>query len=122
GPICLRPRPLNGGTLRPVEQSKLNPGLVRDPAHQAIECIDFANKVTFPESADRRVARHFADGGELMSHEGRSRAHTGGCSGGLGAGMPTSNDDNIVGVFSHFTFPRNATIGRSRACTLTEAV
>ncbi len=60
--------------------------------------------MTFGDTADCRIARHFANGGELVCDECGSRAHAGGCSGSLGARVPASYDDDIIGLFSHCTF------------------
>jgi hypothetical protein len=95
---------LNGRTFRAVEQSELNSSLIGDASHQTIESIDLPNEMTFAEAADCRIARHFADGGELVRDEPGSRAHASGCSGSLGARVPASYDDDIIGLFSHFTF------------------
>jgi hypothetical protein len=43
--VYLRPGTPYGGTLRPIEQAKLNAGPVRHTAHQSVKGIDFPYQV-----------------------------------------------------------------------------
>src|SRR5690606_4404637 len=88
-PIRLSPRPLDRWPLRPVEQAKLNACLVCHPPHETIESIDLAHKVPLAESSYSRVTRHFPDGGKLVRHQCRARAHTRRCCCGFSAGVAT---------------------------------
>jgi hypothetical protein len=42
--------------LPAIEHSKLDAGLVRDPAHQAIQGIDFTDQMAFSKTSYRRIA------------------------------------------------------------------
>ena len=71
--VGLRPRALDGRALAAIEDAELDAGQVRGARHQAVERVDLAHEMAFAEPADRRVARHFADGGEPVGDE-RGRA------------------------------------------------
>ena len=49
------------GSLAPIQQSELNPCPVRNPTHQAVECINLPYEVPLTQSADCGVTRHFAN-------------------------------------------------------------
>jgi hypothetical protein len=59
--ICLRAWPLHGRSPAAIEQSELDACCVGRPTHDAIEGIDFANHMSFTETADRGVAAHLPD-------------------------------------------------------------
>ena len=96
--VGLRAGALDGGALGAVEQAELDTGGIGYAAHQAIEGVDFADKVAFAQSADCRVARHLADGGEAVGDESRARAHPGRGGGGFDARVAAADDDDVVGV------------------------
>ena len=54
--IGLCPRRLHRGTARAVQQSELNAGAIDDAAHDSAERINLSDKMTLPNSANRRVA------------------------------------------------------------------
>ncbi len=93
--VGLGARALDGGALGAVEQPELNAGGVGHAPHQAIQGVDLADEVALAEAADRRVAGHFADGGEGVRDEGRARAHAGSGGRGLTAGMATTHNDHV---------------------------
>ncbi len=62
--VGLRARPAHRRSLAAIEHAELDAGLVGDAAHQAVERIDLAHQMALAEPADRRVARHRADGRE----------------------------------------------------------
>jgi hypothetical protein len=47
----------------------MNAGAIRDPTHQAVERVDFANQVAFAETTDRWIAGHRADRVEPVSQQ-----------------------------------------------------
>ena len=70
-------------------------------AHQAVQRIDLAHQMPLAEPADSRVAGHLTDGGELVRHERRARAHACGRSRSLAAGMAAADNDHVEGRFAH---------------------
>ncbi len=107
----LADRPLHGGrielavglgartahrrALAAVQNPKLDAALVGDPAHQAVQRIDFPHQMALAESANGRVAGHRADGRKPMRDQRRGRAHARGGGRGLAAGMPATDHDDI---------------------------
>ena len=51
GTIGLRARPADGRALAAVEDTELDAGPIRHAAHQAVQRIDFADKVTLAQPA-----------------------------------------------------------------------
>jgi hypothetical protein len=64
--ISLGARSAHGGTLAPVEQTKLDAGRVRHAAHHAIHGVDLADQMPLADPADCRIAGHLADRLELV--------------------------------------------------------
>ena len=89
---------LHRRAFAPVQHAELDAGQVGDPTHQAVEGIDLADQMPLAEPANGRIAGHFADGSEAVGDQRRARAHAGGRSGSLAAGMAAADDDNVVGV------------------------
>ena len=71
------------------------PPQVGDPAHQAVQRIDFPHQMAFAEPANGRIAGHGADGGELVRHQGRVGAHAGGRGRGFAAGMAAADHHDV---------------------------
>ena len=69
GAVRLRPGASDRRTLAPVQKAELYPGGVRRAAHEPVQRVDLADEVPLPEAADRRVARHLADGARLVRHQ-----------------------------------------------------
>ena len=93
-------RPGRAGPARPalgaVEQAELDAGRVGDPAHQAVERIDLAHQMALAEPADRRIARHLADGRGLVGDQRGARAHARGRGSRLAAGMAAADHDDVI--------------------------
>ena len=107
--VGLSSRPAHRRTLAAVEQAKLDPGCIRDPAHQPVERVDLTNQVTLAEATDRRIAGHHTDGvGAERDQRGRGAAP---CSrgGGLAAGMPAA-DHNDIETLLHGLFQAPADV------------
>jgi hypothetical protein len=64
--------------------------------HEPIENIELADQMALADTADRRIARHLADVLEAKSDEADARAAPRRRSRGFAAGMPSSNDQNVV--------------------------
>jgi hypothetical protein len=71
--------------------------LVGDAAHEAVKGVDLADEVAFAETADRRVARHLADRRRLVGRKEGLCAHARRRRRGFAAGVPASDDDDVVG-------------------------
>src|SRR5205807_368434 len=95
--VGLRARAADGRALAAVEYPELDPGLVGDAAHQAIERIDLTHQMTLAEAADRRVARHRPDRRESVGHQRDLGAHPGGGGSSFAAGVATTDHDDIEG-------------------------
>src|SRR5215472_15462232 len=89
-PVSLRAGATHRGSLAAVQDAELYSGPVNCQAHDAVECIDLAYQMAFAEPADRRVARHLADGRPLVGQEQCRGANPcrGGCR--LATGMPAA--------------------------------
>ena len=93
--VGLRARAAHRRPLAAVEHAELDAAAVGDAAHQAVERIDLAHQMALAEAADRRIARHRADGGEAMRHQRGAGAHARGRGRGLAARMPAAHDDHV---------------------------
>ena len=93
--IRLRARAAHRRAFPSIEHAKLNPGAIRNPAHQAIERVDFAHEMALAEAADRRIARHRADAGELMRNQRRARAEARGRRRRLASRVASADDDHV---------------------------
>ena len=78
-----------------VQDAELDAAGIGDAAHEAVQSVDFPHQMALAEPANGRIAGHGTDGRYPMRHQGRFRAHAGGRSRGLAAGMPAANDDDI---------------------------
>ncbi len=99
-PVGLGPWAPNGGALRAIEHPELDPAAVDGAAHDAVERIDFAHKVSLAEPADGRVARHLANGFHPVRDEHGARTDTCRRRRGLAAGVAATDHDNVV-AFVH---------------------
>ena len=105
--VGLRARAAHRRALAAVEHPELDAAGVGHPAHQAVERIDLAHQMALAEPADRRIARHRADGREPMRDQRRARAHARGRRRGLAAGMAAADDDDVVSRFDrHLCVPK----------------
>ncbi|GBR24026.1 hypothetical protein AA0488_0285 [Kozakia baliensis NRIC 0488] len=67
--VGLRTGTMNGRPLGAVQQFEVDSGTVGSHTHQAIERIDFPNEMPFPNSTDRWVAGHRANGRQILRQE-----------------------------------------------------
>ena len=112
--VGLRARPAHRRPLAPVEHAELDAAAVGDASHQAIERIDLAHQMALAEPADRRIARHGADGGEAMRHQRGLGAHARGRGRGLAARMPAAHDDHVKYVIHPSSLAMRASIRPDR--------
>ena len=104
--VGLRARPAHRRPLAPVEHAELDAATVGDASHQPVERIDLAHQMALAEPADRRIARHGADGGEAMRHQRGLGAHARGRRRGLAARMPAAHDDHVKYVIHSLSLAR----------------
>ena len=105
--VGLGPGPAHRRALAAVEQAELDPGAVGDPAHEAVESVDLAHQVALAEAADGRVARHRADRRDAVGHERGARADARRGGGGLAAGMPAADHDDVEAVHQGLSAARD---------------
>ena len=94
-PVGLGPRSAHRRALAAVEDAELDAGPVDRPAHDAVQRVDLAHQMALGEPADRRIARHDADGVAAMGQQHGAGAGT--CRGRrrLAAGMAAADHDDI---------------------------
>ena len=95
-PVRLRARAAHRRAFRPVEHPELEPGLINDPSHQAIERIYLPNQMALPEPADCRVTGHFANRVFSMGNQHRFCAHARCRRCCFAACVPAPNHDDII--------------------------
>ena len=95
-PIRLRARTTHCRPLAAIEHPELDSSAVGHPAHQSVEGIDFADKMTLAQASDGRIAGHCTDGGKSVRDECgpgpqacRRRRR-------LAAGMTPADDNDVV--------------------------
>ncbi len=93
--VGLGARTAHRRALAAIQDPKLDAALIGDPAHQAVQRIDFPHQMALAESANGRVAGHRADGRKAMRNQRRGRAHARGSGRGFAAGMPAADDDDV---------------------------
>ena len=72
--VRLGARPPHRGSLAPVEHAELDAGAIDGAAHDSVQGIDLADQMSLAQAADRRVARHDADGVDPMGRQQRPGA------------------------------------------------
>src|SRR5690606_20440493 len=85
----------HGRTLAAVEHAELDAAAVGGARHGAAEGIDFLDQMAFADAADGRIARHLAEGYDVVGQQQGSAAHARRGQAGLGAGMAAADDDDI---------------------------
>ena len=93
--VALGARAAHGGPLGPVEQAELNARGIGHTAHQPVERIDFADQMALAESANRRIAGHFANGFDTVGQEQGTRAKARGRRRSLTARVPAPDNNDI---------------------------
>ena len=93
--VGLGARPLDGGAFAAIEDAKLNAGRIGGARHHAVQRVDLAHQMALAQTADRRIAGHFADCCETMGNE-RGRGATARRRGRGFASRMAAADDNDV--------------------------
>jgi hypothetical protein len=94
----LRSRRPDRRTTTPIEQFELDTGGIDGPAHETAERVDLANQMPLRGAADRRVARHVANGLPRQRAESDVRAETGGGIRRLASSVPGTDNDHVESV------------------------
>ena len=109
--VGLRARAAHRRALAAVEHAELDAAGVRHPAHEAVERVDLAHEMALSEPADRRIARHGADGRGPLRDHGGARAHPRGGRSGFAAGMAAADNDHVVSRFDrHLMCSKSAVV------------
>ncbi len=95
-PVGLGAGPAHGRAFAAVEQAELNPGPVRDPAHQAVQGIDLPHQMAFADTADGGIAGHFTQGLALVGEEQSAGTRARRSRRRFAAGMAAANHDDIM--------------------------
>ena len=108
--VGLGARAADRRTLAAVQHAKLDAGPVDRPRHDAVQRIDLAHQMAFRQAADRRVARHDADGLAIVGEQHGPRAGARCRRRRLAAGMTAADHDDIG-------FQGSRAIHPARVCT-----
>jgi hypothetical protein len=94
--VALGARRSHARSLARIQHSELDTRGVGIESHHTSKGVDFTDHVPLGKSADRRIARHLADGvGVLSEHQGFT-AKPRGCHRGLNSGMPRPDDNHVI--------------------------
>ena len=101
--VTLSPGCADAGALVGVQHAKLDRRRIGVDGHEATQGIDFTNHMAFGEATDRRVARHLSNGVEVLGEHQGLAAETRRSHGRFDAGMPGSDNKDIVmfGIRKH---------------------
>ena len=83
------------GAARGIEKAELDADGVGDLAHDAAKGVDFADEVSFGDTADGRVAGHLGDQVDVEGVEGGSKSHARRGHGSFASGVTGAHDNNI---------------------------
>jgi len=112
--VGLRARPAHRGPFAAIEHAELDAAEIGDASHQAVQRIDLSHQMALAQAADRRVARHGADGRKPLGDKGCACAHA--CRGRrrFTAGMATADNDDIKASVHAPTPASASTSGEAR--------
>ncbi len=99
--IALYARGLNSGPPAAIEKAKLNAGTVCNFSHDAAESINFPHQMPLGDASNGGVARHLRDHPLVEREQSCLGPHPCRCHGCFAAGVPTSNNDDVVVGLSH---------------------
>jgi len=112
--ICLGSRRTHGGASRPVQETKLYACAIDDPAHDSPERVNFADQMTFSDSANGGIARHLSYKIQVKREKRRSRSEPGCGRCGLTSSVTATDYDHIKRLIENhktsllFEMPTNA--------------
>ena len=78
-----------------IEGAELDPGFIGGNRHGTAQCIHLPHQVALTDATNRRVAGHLAEGFNVVAEQQRAGAGTCRCQRSLGAGMATTDNDDI---------------------------
>ena len=94
--VALGARGADAGALVGVEHPALDGGGVGVDPHEAAQGVDFPDDVALGEPPDGRVARHLAEGVEVLREQGDAATEPGRGKGGLDSGVSGSDDGDVI--------------------------
>jgi hypothetical protein len=94
-PVCLGPGGPNCRPLGPIENAKLDAGLVSRQGHDTTKGINFLHQMPLAHPANRGVTRHLPKGLEAVGQQQGLSTRTGRGKGCLGTGMATTHHNHI---------------------------
>jgi hypothetical protein len=94
--IALCPRGPHRRSLGSVQHPELNAGQVGGPTHDSTERVHFAHYCALRNPADGGVARHLADGFQVLGQQEGSRASAGCECSGFRTSVTATDYDDIV--------------------------
>ncbi len=85
----------NRRTFAPVQNAELDAALIGDPAHEAVQSIDFADQMTLSQAAYRGIAGHGTDGRKPVRDQRRPGPHAGRSGCGLTTGVAAADHNDV---------------------------
>ena len=85
----------HGRSLGRVQDAELDTGQVGGQRHRATHGVDFLDQVALADAADGRVARHLAQGFDVVGKQQSGLPHAGAGECGFGTGMAAADDDDV---------------------------
>ena len=81
---------VDSGSFRSIQHAEGQPALVGDAPHQSVQRINLAHENAFADSANTRVARHFANSFKLLCEQSSARASTSSSCGSFATSVSTA--------------------------------
>ncbi|MNS97514.1 hypothetical protein D3C72_1318490 [compost metagenome] len=86
----------HGRALGRIERAPLDAGTVGGMRHRTAEGVDFLDQMALADATDGRVAAHRPHRFDVVGQQQGAHAGTGRSQRGLGAGVATADDDDVV--------------------------
>ncbi len=96
--VGLGARPAHRRALAAIEDAELDAGAVGGAAHHPVERVDLPDQMPLGQAADRRIARHFADGFDFMGEQQGAGAQARGRRRRLAAGVPAADNHHVESI------------------------
>ena len=85
----------NGCPFAGVQRSELNARFIGGEGHRAAQGVDLPNEMSLADAADRRIARHLAEGFDAVRDQQGSAAASRRCESRLGSGVAATDHDHV---------------------------
>ena len=93
-PIGLRARRAHRRTLAQIQGAELDARLIGGEGHRPAQRIDLLDQMALADAADRGIATHLPQRLDVVRQQQSALAHARSRKSGLGACMPTADDDH----------------------------